>query len=202
MIDHFATIRCRYSKFGVLGVPSSEDANESTEILDFREGTPGFSSSVPGVPKSGLHASAPSDQGTLGTSVTNSRVLDAGAEDSNRSPCISGVGTPEQAEHRKINEYKTTRIERVQPGAIRSRVPNSRNPLIPPEVRAKIEAIELHARSKGWPVELLYNANFWDWPRGLAALLDAADEIGEVTCDYIEILKVRPDVLRFRRHIG
>jgi hypothetical protein len=62
---------------------------------------------------------------------------------------------------------------------------DSRNPLIPTEVRAKIESIEADARAKGWPPELLYNSNFWDRPRGFAAILDANDEIAEVTADYI-----------------
>lgn len=76
---------------------------------------------------------------------------------------------------------------------------DSRHPLIAPEVRAKIEAIESIARAKDWPPELLWNANFWDRPRGLAAVLDAEDEIGEVTVDYITILRLKRDVLRFQR---
>lgn len=35
-----------------------------------------------------------------------------------------------------------------------------RSPLIPPEVRAKIESIETDARAKGWPAELLWNGGF------------------------------------------
>jgi hypothetical protein len=62
-----------------------------------------------------------------------------------------------------------------------------------------LEAIEQEARSKGWPPELLWNAGFWDSPRGLAAVLDSDDEIVEVTPDFIEILKTRRDLLRFRR---
>jgi hypothetical protein len=82
----------------------------------------------------------------------------------------------------------------------RSVTPDSRHPLIPPEVRAKIENIEADARAKGWPPELLYNVNFWDSPRGLAAVLDLQDEIVEVTSDHIAILKTRRDLLKFRRH--
>jgi hypothetical protein len=78
---------------------------------------------------------------------------------------------------------------------------DSRHPLISSEVRVKVEAIEIEARAKGWPAELLWNAGFWDRPRGLAAVLDAEDEIVEVAPDCIAILKVRRDVLRFRRHI-
>jgi hypothetical protein len=84
----------------------------------------------------------------------------------------------------------------------RSITPDSRSPLVGPEVRQKIEAIESEARIKGWPAELLWNAGFWDCPRGLAALLDPEDEIGEVTPDYIEILKKSPSFLKFRRHVA
>jgi len=78
--------------------------------------------------------------------------------------------------------------------------PDSRSPIIPLEVRSKIEAIEAEARAKGWPPELLWNAGFWDTPRGLAAVLDPEDEIDQVTPEYISILKIRRDLLRFRRH--
>jgi ribosomal protein L37AE/L43A len=83
---------------------------------------------------------------------------------------------------------------------IRNVTPNSRAPLIPDAVREKIAAIEGDARNLGWPPELLWNANFWDSPRGLAAVLDADDEIAEVTAEYISILKVKRDLLKFRRH--
>jgi|SRR5215472_16326484 len=44
-------------------------------------------------------------------------------------------------------------------------VPDSRNPLLAPEVRAKIEAIEAEARAKGWPAELLWNGGqYWNLP--------------------------------------
>jgi hypothetical protein len=83
-------------------------------------------------------------------------------------------------------------------------VPDSRHPLIPGEVRATIEAIETEAREKGWPAELLWNNSFWDLPRGLAAILDHGDEIGEVNHDYIEIYKRRldPRPQRFPRRIS
>ena len=80
--------------------------------------------------------------------------------------------------------------------------PDSRRPLVPPEVRTKIEAIERDARRMGWPPELLWNSGFWDYPRGLAAVLDGEDEIAEVREEYIEVLKIRRDLLRFRRHAG
>jgi hypothetical protein len=94
--------------------------------------------------------------------------------------------------------------ERREAGLLAHRVcsvaPDSRHPLIEQAVRAKLEVIEAEARSKGWPPELLWNANFWDCPRGLAAILDPADEITEVTSEYIAILKTKRDLLKFRRH--
>jgi hypothetical protein len=89
-----------------------------------------------------------------------------------------------------------------RPSEVRIVTPDSRHPLVPPEVRAKIESIEADARAKGWPAELLWNGGFWDCPRGLAALLDPADEIGEVTPDFIEIVKTRRDLVRFRRLVA
>jgi hypothetical protein len=61
---------------------------------------------------------------------------------------------------------------------------------------------EMFSRSTAGPVELLWNAFFWNSPRGLAALLDADDAIIDVTNDYIAILKCRRDVLQFDRHTG
>jgi hypothetical protein len=81
-------------------------------------------------------------------------------------------------------------------------VPDSRSPLVPQAIRANIEAIESDARRLSWPAELLWNAAFWDLPRGLASVLDADDKIDEVTAAYISVLKVRRDLLRFRRHVG
>jgi hypothetical protein len=81
----------------------------------------------------------------------------------------------------------------------RNVTPDSRHPLISDVIRAKIEAIEPEARAKGWPAELLWNAWFWDYPRGLAAVLDADDEIADVTAEFIEIVKMKREVLRFRR---
>lgn len=77
--------------------------------------------------------------------------------------------------------------------------PSPRNPIIPPGVRSVIEAIEVDARAKGWPAELLWNSRFWDSPRGLAALIDEGDAIAEVTTTYIAILKVERKILRFQR---
>jgi hypothetical protein len=81
-------------------------------------------------------------------------------------------------------------------------VPDSRHPLVSPRVRAKIESIEGAARAKGWPAELLWNAGYWDSPRGLAAVLDTEDEIVDVTPGNIVILKTCRTLLRFRRHVA
>jgi hypothetical protein len=99
-----------------------------------------------------------------------------------------------------VREHKPALLARLQ--VVRNVTPDSRNPLLRPDVRAKIQAVEAEARAKGWPAELLWNAGFWDGPRGLAAVLDSEDEIGDITSDYIEILKTRRDLLRFRRQIG
>ena len=88
------------------------------------------------------------------------------------------------------------------PNRARPVAPDSRNPIIEPAIRSKIEAIEAQARAAGWPAEMLWNSNFWDRPRGLAALLDDGDEIAEVTPDYITILKTKRDLLKFRRHLA
>jgi hypothetical protein len=84
----------------------------------------------------------------------------------------------------------------------RDMAPDSRHPLIPDTIREKIEAIEAEARAKGWPAELLWNNAIWDLPRGIAAVLDADDEIGEVTPDYIEIWKLRRNRQRFMRRVA
>jgi hypothetical protein len=100
---------------------------------------------------------------------------------------------------------RRTRSERLTlPGAdpatwTRAVTPNSRAPLIPDAIREKIAAIEPTARNLGWPPELLWNASFWDAPRGLAAVLDVDDEIVEVAAEYISILKIKRDLLKFRR---
>jgi hypothetical protein len=75
----------------------------------------------------------------------------------------------------------------------------SRNRSVPAAVRALIEEIEADARAQGWPAELLWSAEFWGSPRGLAAVLDEGDAIAEVTIDYIAILKVERTILRFQR---
>jgi hypothetical protein len=80
-------------------------------------------------------------------------------------------------------------------------VPNSRSPLIPDRIRAKIEAIEAEARAKGWPAELLWNNVFWGRPRGLAAVLEPGDVITEVTPDHIVILTGGREFQRFSRYV-
>jgi hypothetical protein len=79
--------------------------------------------------------------------------------------------------------------------------PSSRRPLIPDVVRSIIEGIEPDARAHGWPAELLWNAEFWGSPRGLAAVLDESDAVGKVTSDFIEILKTERSILRFQRYV-
>jgi|SRR5215469_2294819 len=106
--------------------------------------------------------------------------------------------TPDLVE--AVRQHKLALLARLR--GEHSITPDSRNPLVKPEVRAKIEAIEADARAKGWPAELLWNSAFWDRPRGLAAVLEAEDQIGGITQDYIEILKRRHDLLRFRRFAG
>ena len=86
-----------------------------------------------------------------------------------------------------------------RPASTSSVIPDARHPLILEAIRAKIEAIEPEARAKGWPAELLWSRVYWDLPRGLAAVLDPEDEITEVTSDIIEIVRMRRNVLRFRR---
>jgi hypothetical protein len=80
--------------------------------------------------------------------------------------------------------------------------PNSRAPLVRPAIRTLIEGIEAEARAKGWPAELLWNAEFWGSPRGLATVLDDDDAIVEVTPDYIGILKTHSSILRFQRRVS
>jgi hypothetical protein len=79
---------------------------------------------------------------------------------------------------------------------------DSRHPLICDAVRKKIEAIEADARAKGWPAELLWSSAFCDLPRGLAAMLEPGDEIGEVTSEFIEIWKLRRDRLRYMLRVS
>ena len=104
------------------------------------------------------------------------------------------------ADREAIRAHKATLRSRIRPP--RAVTPDSRQPLIPNDVRATIEAIEPEARHKGWPAELLWNNAFSDLPRGLAALLDPGDGVGEVTPDYIEIWKLRRDRQRFMRCIS
>ncbi len=85
------------------------------------------------------------------------------------------------------------------PSRRRGITPNSRSPLIPDTIRAKIEAIEPEARRLGWPAELLWGSGFWSQPRGLAAVLGDDDEIVEVTADHIAILCLERNLLRFNR---
>jgi hypothetical protein len=106
--------------------------------------------------------------------------------------------TPELV--RWARQHKLALLACLRGERSRAVTPDSRNPLIEPAIRVKIEAIEAEARTLGWPPELLWSCNFWDLPRGLAAILEPADEITQVASDRIEILKTKRDLLVFRRH--
>jgi hypothetical protein len=90
----------------------------------------------------------------------------------------------------------------ARPSWLQGVTPNSRGPVVPDSIRAKIEAIEPEARRLGWEPERLWNANFWDGARGLAAVLDEGDEIAEVTEGFISILKIQRHILRFQRRVS
>jgi len=66
-------------------------------------------------------------------------------------------------------------------------------------VRETIEAIEAQAGALGWSFESLWNDHFSDLAPGLAAMLEADDEIAEVTTEYIEVIRTRREILRFPR---
>jgi hypothetical protein len=104
-----------------------------------------------------------------------------------------------EVDRQEINAHKAALLARARQQSARTLTPDSRHPLICDVVRAKIEAIEAEARAKGWPAELLWNAGFWDRPRGLAAVLEIDDEVGEVTREIIEIVRMHRHVLRFPR---
>jgi hypothetical protein len=130
------------------------------------------------------------------TQAASAEVTEGQRQKPSQSKTESGSVT--RVTHRRSGDTCATTDEDRAAWA-HSITPHSRNPLIPTEVRVKIESIEADARAKGWPPELLYNSNFWDYPRGLAAILDANDEIVEVTADTIAVLKYRSEILRFRR---
>jgi len=115
---------------------------------------------------------------------------------------FSGTRLVEIAPKSATATSKTATAKPAPPAWRQASAPDSRRPLTPPPIRAKIEAIEPEARRLGWPPELLWNASFWDLPRGLAAVLDPGDEIVEVTSEIITVLKTRHDLLRFARHAG
>jgi hypothetical protein len=100
---------------------------------------------------------------------------------------------------RAVEEPVSVGVPAARAAWTRDAIPNNRAPLVPETIRAKIEAIESEARRKGWPPELLWNAGYWDCPRGLAAVLDTEDEIAEVTPEHILVLKTHRDLLRFNR---
>jgi hypothetical protein len=66
-----------------------------------------------------------------------------------------------RAHKREVLALLGTDSSTVRPARTRSAARDSRHPLIPPEVRTKIEAIERDARRMGWPPESLWNGEFW-----------------------------------------
>jgi len=61
---------------------------------------------------------------------------------------------------------------------------------IHPDIAAKLERVEAEALRLGWTRDRLWNADFWrPWPRGLASVLEAGDQVTEITCDFITIRK-------------
>ena len=111
-------------------------------------------------------------------------------------PLNAGPANPKSTPDRAVDSGRSVRDNPALPTA------NSRAPLIPDGIRAKIAAIEAEARAKGWPAELLWNNVFWGSPRGLAAVLEPEDVIAEVTADYITILTHQRDIQRFPRRVA
>lgn len=61
---------------------------------------------------------------------------------------------------------------------------------IHPDIEAELERIEGEALRFGWTRDRLWNAGFWrPWPRGLASVLEAGDQVTEITSDFITIRK-------------
>ena len=61
---------------------------------------------------------------------------------------------------------------------------------IHPDIAAELERIESEALRLGWTCDRLWNAGFWrPWPRGLASVLEAGDQVTEITSDFITIRK-------------
>src|SRR5208337_1196035 len=61
---------------------------------------------------------------------------------------------------------------------------------IHPDIAAELERIEAEALRLGWTRDRLRNAGFWrPWPRGLASVLEAGDQVTEITSDFITIRK-------------
>lgn len=64
-----------------------------------------------------------------------------------------------------------------------------------PRVAVKIRAREAEALAAGWTFAELWEARFWPPPparRGLAAVMRADREIGEITPEYIELYRDDP----------
>jgi hypothetical protein len=203
--DHFAEFRRLHTEItGNAGnrVTSAETPREAKDYSSSRVVTRDLRSRVAEVIESGT------PNVTLVTQPADARVTTDGPQKPEQKPkefkpvthVTQVVEKNNEAGEKAANCPIIYSCGAPAPERTRDITPDSRHPLIGREVRAKIEAIEAEARAKGWPAELLWNADFWDSPRGLAALLDPEDEIVEVTPDCIEIVKCRRDIQRFRRH--
>lgn len=77
------------------------------------------------------------------------------------------------------------------------------NKPLDPDIKAEIQKIALEAISLGWTPELLWETRFWNIipgagnRPGLAALMNPGDKLGEITGDYIEIIRPSGTVHRF-----
>ena len=190
--DHFAEFRRLVENAGNAGNRVTDGEN-AAEINDFRRGG-SVTHNQQGRVTSVTESSAPAGGVSTVTHVT--QASGKWVTDSNRQK-------PDQTQGQSESVTRVTHVTRKNDDAGEICIaPDSRHPLIEPAVRAKLEAIETEARAKGWPAELLWNAAFWDMPRGLATLLDPEDEIVEVTHEYIAILKIKRDLLKFRRHVA
>jgi hypothetical protein len=59
-----------------------------------------------------------------------------------------------------------------------------------PAIATEIQRVESEALRLGWTCDRLWNAEFWrPWPRGLASVLEAGDQITEITSDFITVRK-------------
>jgi len=70
--------------------------------------------------------------------------------------------------------------QKIQPGKILEYTPSV-------EAKAKVEAIEAEALTKGWTKEQLWSTTGWLNTQGLVCFLDRGKTVTDITPDYIEI---------------